>query len=198
MVPLVVSTPTSRRYTEVANNVQKEETVLSVQFVLLDCAPLKFSLVQHCNEWQGKFTQLLSLMASTRLKELHVFLQENALRLSQSPQSLVELGESLKLLETLQGDLQKIESQIPPIHEQFAILEKYEVTVDQAVHEMLEALNGEWVWFQQVVIDSDIMLKKNKDKFKSSLIFSAEEFKKKMQTTVQTFSSSVVDMQHQN
>ncbi|KAM9407837.1 LOW QUALITY PROTEIN: dynein axonemal heavy chain 2 [Salvelinus alpinus] len=178
------------RYTEVANNVQKEETVLSVQFVLLDCAPLKFSLVQHCNEWQGKFTQLLSLMASTRLKELHVFLQENALRLSQSPQSLVELGESLKLLETLQGDLQKIESQIPPIHEQFAILEKYEVTVDQAVHEMLEALNGEWVWFQQVVIDSDIMLKKNKDKFKSSLIFSAEEFKKKMQTTVQTFSSS--------
>uniref|UniRef100_A0A4W5S1A9 Uncharacterized protein n=1 Tax=Hucho hucho TaxID=62062 RepID=A0A4W5S1A9_9TELE len=178
------------RYTEVANNVQKEETVLSVQFVLLDCAPLKFSLVQHCNEWQGKFTQLLSLMASTRLKELHIFLQENALRLSQPPQSLVELGESLKLLETLQGDLQKIESQIPPIHEQFAILEKYEVTVDQAVHEMLEALNGEWVWFQQVVIDSDIMLKKHKDKFKSSLIFSAEEFKKKMQITVQTFSSS--------
>nr|XP_029501164.1 dynein heavy chain 2, axonemal-like [Oncorhynchus nerka] len=178
------------RYTEVANNVQKEETVLSVQFVLLDCAPLKFSLVQHCNEWQGKFTQLLSLMASTRLKELHVFLQENALRLSQPPQSLVELGESLKLLETLQGDLQKIESQIPPIHEQFAILEKYEVTVDQTVHEMLEALNGEWVWFQQVVIDSDIMLKKHKDKFKGSLIFSAEEFKKKMQITVQTFSSS--------
>ncbi|XP_045081518.1 dynein axonemal heavy chain 2 isoform X2 [Coregonus clupeaformis] len=178
------------RYTEVANNVQKEETVLSVQFVLLDCAPLKFSLVQHCNEWQGKFTQLLSLMASTRLKELHIFLQENALRLSKPPQSLVELGESLKLLETLQGDFQKMESQIPPIHEQFAILEKYEVTVDHAVHEMLEALNGEWVWFQQVVIDSDIMLKKQKDKFKSSLIFSAEEFKKKMQTTVQDFSSS--------
>lgn len=76
-LPSPLSSP---RYTEVANNVQKEETVLSVQFVLLDCAPLKFSLVQHCNEWQGKFTQLLSLMASTRLKELHVFLQENALR----------------------------------------------------------------------------------------------------------------------
>ncbi|XP_035375794.1 dynein heavy chain 2, axonemal [Electrophorus electricus] len=178
------------RYTEVANNVQKEETVLNVQFVLLDCAPLKFSLVQHCNEWQGKFTQLLSLMASTRLRELHCFLQDNAQRLSQSPQTLVELGESLKLLETLQGDVSKIESQIPPIHEQFAILEKYEVTVEQDIQEMLEALNGEWLWFQQVLIDSDIMLKKTKDKFKSSLIFSAEEFKKKMQTTLQDFSSA--------
>ncbi|XP_063042411.1 dynein axonemal heavy chain 2 [Engraulis encrasicolus] len=178
------------RYTEVANNVQKEETVLSVQFVLLDCAPLKFSLVQHCNEWQGKFTQLLSLMASTRLKELHAFLQENALRLSQPPQTLVELADSLKLLDTVQGDLSKTESQIPPIHEQFAILEKYEVTVEHSVQELLEALNGEWVWFQEVVIDSDIMLKKHKDKFKSSLIFSAEEFKKKMQTTVQDFNNT--------
>ncbi|XP_072544049.1 dynein axonemal heavy chain 2 [Salminus brasiliensis] len=178
------------RYSEVANNVQKEETVLSVQFVLLDCSPLKFSLVQHCNEWQGKFTQLLSLMASTRLKELHCFLQDNAHRLSQPPQTLVELVDSLKLLETLQGDLSKIESQIPPIHEQFAILEKYEVSVEREVQDLLEALNGEWLWFQQVVIDSDIMLKKHKDKFKSGLIFSAEEFKKKIQTTMQDFNST--------
>ncbi|XP_049338447.1 dynein axonemal heavy chain 2 [Astyanax mexicanus] len=178
------------RYSEVANNVQKEETVLSVQFVLLDCSPLKFSLVQHCNEWQGKFTQLLSLMASTRLKELHSFLQDNAHRLSQPPQTLVELVEGLKLLETLQGDLNKIESQIPPIHEQFAILEKYEVSVEREVQDLLEALNGEWQGFQQVVIDSDIMLKKHKDKFKSGLFFSAEEFKKKMQTTMQDFNST--------
>ncbi|XP_030635110.1 dynein heavy chain 2, axonemal [Chanos chanos] len=178
------------RYTEVANNVQKEETVLSVQFVLLDCSPLKFSLVQHCNEWQSKFTQLLSLMASTRLKELHNYLHENAARLSKPPQTLEELVESLKLLETLQADMSKTESQIPPIHEQFAILEKYEVAVDQSVQEMLEALNGEWVWFQQVVIDSKTMLKKHKDKFKSNLIFSAEEFKRKMQTTVQDFNNT--------
>ncbi|XP_056602033.1 dynein axonemal heavy chain 2 isoform X3 [Triplophysa dalaica] len=175
------------RYTEVANNVQKEETVLSLQCVLLDCSPLKFSLLQHCNEWQSKFTHLLSLMASAKLKELHNFLQENALRVSQPPQTLAELVESLKLLENLQADLSKIESQIPPIHEQFAILEKYEVTVDPAVLELLEALSGEWVWFQQVVIDSDIMLKKHKDTMKSGLILSSEEFKKKTQAALQSF-----------
>ncbi|XP_048885226.1 dynein axonemal heavy chain 2 [Brienomyrus brachyistius] len=178
------------RYTEVANNVQKEETVLSVQFVLMDCSLLKFSLLQHCNEWQAKFTQLLRQMACGRLRQLHAFLQDSTHRLSQPPQSLTELEESLKLLEILQGDLAKTESQILPIHEQFAILEKYEVTVDQDDQEMLEALNGQWVWFQQVLTDSDLMLKEHKERFKSGLIFSAEEFKKKMQAITQDFNSA--------
>uniref|UniRef100_A0A4W6ECP9 Dynein axonemal heavy chain 2 n=1 Tax=Lates calcarifer TaxID=8187 RepID=A0A4W6ECP9_LATCA len=178
------------RYTEKANSVQQEETVLNIRFVMLDCSPLKSSLVQHCSEWQTKLTQLLSHMASTRLKELHASLQANANRLRQPPQSLAELGESLKLLETLQGDLAKTEAQIPLIHEQFAILDKYEVPVEQAVQDMREMLNGEWVWFQQVLIDSDIMLQKHKEKFKNSLILSSEELKKKIQTTLQEFNST--------
>lgn len=56
--------------------------------------------------------------------------------------------------------------------------------------EMLEALNGQWVWFQQVLTDSDLMLKEHKERFKSGLIFSAEEFKKKMQAISQDFNSS--------
>ena len=57
---------------------QKEETVLNIQFVLLDCSHLKFSLVQHCNEWQNKFTTLLKEMAARRLLELHTYLRDNA------------------------------------------------------------------------------------------------------------------------
>lgn len=74
-------------YTEVANNVQKEETVLNIQFVLLDCSHLKFSLVQHCNEWQNKFTTLLKEMAARRLLELHTYLKENAEKYGQGCQA---------------------------------------------------------------------------------------------------------------
>lgn len=66
------------RYTEVANNVQTQETILNIQFVLLDCSPLKYSILSHCTEWQNKFTTLLSEIATSRLKELHEFLNENA------------------------------------------------------------------------------------------------------------------------
>lgn len=54
-------------------------------------------------------------------------------RLRQPPQTLAELGKSLKLLTTLKGDLAKTEAQIPLIHDQFAILDKYEVPVEQTV-----------------------------------------------------------------
>jgi len=36
-------------------------------------------------------------------------------------------------METLQHELPTMETQIPPIHEQFAILEKYEVPVQDDV-----------------------------------------------------------------
>lgn len=68
------------RYSEEANSVQQEETIINVQFVMLDCSLLKASLVQHYNEWQTKFTQLLSNMASMRLKELHTSLHDSANR----------------------------------------------------------------------------------------------------------------------
>ena len=43
---------------------------------------------------------------------------------------------------------------------------------------MLEALSNEWVSFQQCLIDNDSMLKKSKEKFKSGLLYSAEDLKK--------------------
>uniref|UniRef100_A0A672FP66 Dynein axonemal heavy chain 2 n=1 Tax=Salarias fasciatus TaxID=181472 RepID=A0A672FP66_SALFA len=175
------------RYTEEADSVQQEESVFTVRFVVLDCSPLKSSLVQHCNEWQTKLTQLLSHMASTRLQELHTSLQDSAKRLKQPPQTLLELSESLKLLESLQGSSAKTEAQIPLIHEQFAILGKYEVPVQHTVQEILEGLDEEWVWFQQVLIDSDIMLQKHKEKFKNGLVSSSEELKKKVESSLQEF-----------
>lgn len=66
------------RYTEIANNFQKEETVLNIDFVLLDNSPLKFALLSHCNEWQSKFTTLLREMGSQKLMELTNFLKDNA------------------------------------------------------------------------------------------------------------------------
>ena len=52
--------------------------MLNIEFVLLDCSPLKAALVQHCNEWQNKFTNLLLEMATSQLNDLHDYLSGNA------------------------------------------------------------------------------------------------------------------------
>lgn len=57
------------------------------------------------------------------------------------------------------------------------------------MQEMRDVLNEEWVWFQQVLIDSDITLQKQKEKFKNSLVLSYEELKKKVEATVEEFST---------
>ncbi|KAM8972622.1 dynein axonemal heavy chain 2 [Pelodytes ibericus] len=178
------------RYTELANNVQKQETVQNIQFVLLDCSHLKYSLVQHCHEWQNKFTGLLKSLATEKLMELHTYLKDNAERVLQPPQTLEQLAHSLELFDSLRGELSKIESQILPIHEQFTILEKYEVVMEESFMQTLSSLNGAWICFQQSLIDSEGMLKKYKEKFKNGLIHTAEEFKKKSHSLLDEFTSS--------
>ncbi|XP_070548828.1 dynein axonemal heavy chain 2-like [Ptychodera flava] len=129
-------------------------------------------------------------MASQKLTELHVFLKDNAERLSKPPQTLDELCDSLTLLEMLQNDLTKIEARFPPLHEQFAILEKYDVSIPEETQKMLDDLSNEWVSFQQCLIDSDAMLKKYKEKFKSGVIASVEEFKKNVHNLYEDFHSN--------
>ncbi|GCB75014.1 hypothetical protein scyTo_0020306, partial [Scyliorhinus torazame] len=177
------------RYTEVANNVQKEETVVQIQFVLLDCSPLKFSLVQHCNEWQNKFTTLLSEMAGHMLLDFCQFLENSRDKVTHIPLTLEQLTSGVQLLEQLQNELPKTEARITPIHEQFNILEKYEFQIEESVQQRLESMNGEWINFQQAIVESEVMLKKQKEKFRSGLIHSAEELKKKTHSCIEDFNS---------
>ena len=46
------------------------------------------------------------------------------------------------------------------------------------MQEQLQTLGPAWIAFQQCLIDCDTMLKNSKDKFKSGLLASSEEFKK--------------------
>lgn len=68
------------RYTERANDVQTKETILNIDFVLLDCAPLKYAIQGHCQEWQNQLTSLLKELAITELTSLCNYMKKNAER----------------------------------------------------------------------------------------------------------------------
>lgn len=53
--------------------------------------------------------------------------------------------------------------------------------------DLRENLNEEWVWFQEVVLDCDTMLKQEKEKFKNNLATSHQEFKVKIMHIVDDF-----------
>ena len=54
-------------------------------------------------------------------------------RLSEPPNSLDNLSDSLGLLEELQAKVPELEQQFEPLAAQFNVLEKYDVTVSEEV-----------------------------------------------------------------
>ncbi|KAJ3127608.1 Dynein heavy chain 2, axonemal, partial [Nowakowskiella sp. JEL0407] len=166
------------RYNEVANNTQKEETLTNVNFVRLDCSLLKHSLVAHCNQWQNKLTSLLNSNASTELSNLHEMFQKRTKQLRAPPPDLDQLADSLSLLSQLHNEIPNIELQFAPIHEQYQILEKYEVQIKPEEKLQLDTLQSSWVYFQQMLVESEKSLQDHKAKFKSELMNAVDEFTK--------------------
>ena len=57
------------------------------------------------------------------------------------------------------------------------------------MQEKLDELGNEWQTFANCLHDSDIMLKKHKDKFKAGLLHSAEEYKKSVALLLDEFNN---------
>ena len=66
--------------------------------------------------------------------------------------------------ETLNADQANIEAKFQPLSDQFQILEKHDVPVPDDIRLMHHNIPNEWTNFQQILIDSDAMLKKYKVK----------------------------------
>ena len=102
----------------------------TINFVLVDANSIKMSINRHCNEWQDKFTALLRNMATEKLRESTKFMHENAIAVTQAPENLNSLSDSIELYERLVATMTDTQKELPAIREQFAILEKYEVPVE--------------------------------------------------------------------
>lgn len=89
--------------------------------------------------------------------------------MTQTPQTLDELGEGLLLWEHLNTELPSIDAKISPLFDQFAILDKYEVSVSEDVRSTLMDLPNKFRDFQQTLVDADIMLKKHKVRWSVAL-----------------------------
>lgn len=68
------------RYTEVANNVQIQETVIAVHFLVINSVDLKAEIVSHCIEWQRRLCMLLYKITEQKVYEIHKYMKENAER----------------------------------------------------------------------------------------------------------------------
>ena len=175
------------RYNEVGNNAQKEENLTNVNFILLDCSPLKHSIVAHCSAWQGKLTTLLNQNAVFELNSLVEMLAKNSTQLQMMPKDVKELGELQNLLTEVQKNYSKTQSQLAPIKEMYSILETYEVAVKDEEKEKLKLLPKAFEEFQRAIGNAEIQLQEAKERFKGELLTSAEDYNKLAQSIKDEF-----------
>ncbi|ERL85346.1 hypothetical protein D910_02766 [Dendroctonus ponderosae] len=64
------------RYTELANNVQIQDTVSDVHFLQINCSDLKKAIIEHCVEWQNKMCLLLFNLTERKIDDIYEYMEK--------------------------------------------------------------------------------------------------------------------------
>ncbi|KAK0095864.1 hypothetical protein PV326_007167, partial [Microctonus aethiopoides] len=102
------------RYSEMANNVEMQETVTIVHFLDVNSDRLKAAIIEHCSIWQQKLTALLLHMTQVSMDRL----------ISKEPTDLISMQATLRLFERLRAEIPREEEEFPKIREQYQTLGK--------------------------------------------------------------------------
>ncbi|CAH8498261.1 unnamed protein product [Heterobilharzia americana] len=173
------------RYTEVTNKVLDAETMVTTRFLQLDFSLLKNAIAAHCKDWQLRLINLLLSMTTDSLNGVYTYMNDVKERILRPPQNLNELGDSIHLLEQILSEQNEIQAKFAPLEEQFAILDKCEVTYTEDVSSHRTNLSSDWVQFQSTLAAAEVMIKKSKEKFKFGLLSDTEDFKRAVSNLLQ-------------
>jgi dynein heavy chain len=178
------------KYKNLEREVLAEESLTAMSFIVVDCTSLKQETVNHCIEWQQMFTALLNELALKDLNHVIDAIDSTTEKLKMLPTNLQELSKSVNLLKQQVADLPEIRELFEPIQAKYALLQKYEVSIDPAELELLNTLQNKYEQFQQFLAATDIQMKTCKRNMKSDLEKAVASFETDIQTMAEKFESS--------
>ena len=73
---------TFSKFSELGNKAQQVDTICIVEFLMLDCSLLKFSILTHIDEINTRLQDLLMELATSKLQDLSKYMDNNAARYS--------------------------------------------------------------------------------------------------------------------
>ncbi|XP_034934334.1 dynein heavy chain 2, axonemal [Chelonus insularis] len=158
-----------KKYEEVANDVQNQESVMTVHFLDLNSDQLKTAIIEHCSQWQQKLTTLLFRMTQEMVEELYKYIEDNQKRITEVPKDLISMQTMLQLFERLQVEVLEKEEEFPRIREQYQTLEKYEVPLTLIFKRKVKELEKIWAKYLQALSNSNIMISESKEHFKNEV-----------------------------
>lgn len=93
------------------------------------------------------------------------------------PRNIPEMQQALNYYERLTNDVASKEKEFPKIADQFAVLAKYEVEIEDNILRKHKQLLQKWTQYLHTLTKAEEMLNKNKDMFKNGLLEKSEKIK---------------------
>jgi len=175
------------RYDELANNAEQKDNIVGVEFLLFDNQSLKFLIVEHCRIWREKLTSLLLDNAKNDMIVLCKELADITTKLGKVPETLDEMCNTIELLDGTNASLDATGERRVPINEQFDILAKHDVEIDEETIADLDGLPTEWDAFKEFLVGTAENLEVSRKQFKAELLQDTDALSKKVEATRREF-----------
>ena len=166
------------RYDEIANNTERHDSQVSIDFLQLDNSPIKFSITEHCSLWRTKFTSLLYEQALGEMSRLRASLADTTERLAQVPETLDQMCETIELMDKTKDEMDETAGRFKPISDMFDILIKHEVEVEEDHLAELDGMPAEWETFVAFLETRTEGLEESRRQFKAGLLKDTEDLTK--------------------
>ncbi|CAF2418248.1 unnamed protein product [Rotaria sp. Silwood2] len=156
------------RYTELANNINNQDTIVNIHMIQIDCTSFKVSLVQICHEWQQSLIRIVLIRLEKDLQMISTLIKNNTEKVNILPKTYAEIPIYQEFIDELKADVLRIEAKLPLINEEVALLLRYEIEIDPKVqqHRLLSRL---WDNYKTFLDESIASFKRVKEAFKIQL-----------------------------
>ncbi|XP_053977121.1 dynein axonemal heavy chain 2 [Hylaeus volcanicus] len=175
------------KYGLTANNVQMQETVMTVHFLDVNADRLKGTIIEECSIWQQKLMGLLLRQTENMTNHVYHYIAENSKKISREPTDLISMQYSMLLYERLTAEIPQEEEEFPKIQEQHQVLEKYEVPLTFDFRRKLNHIEPSWAAYLVLLANSENMLIGKKEEFKVILLQDALMYKDEVTALVGKF-----------
>ncbi|CAF0762898.1 unnamed protein product [Adineta steineri] len=157
------------RYTEVANNINNQETIVNIRMIQIDCTSFKVSLVQICHEWQQSLIRIVLVRLEKDLQMISTLIANNTEKINILPKTYDEIPIYQQFIDELKVDIPRIEAKLPLIDEEMTLLIRYEIEIQSKLLEQYHSLSRHWDNYKFLLDESITSFKRIKETFKSQL-----------------------------
>ncbi|XP_067233367.1 dynein axonemal heavy chain 5-like [Chanodichthys erythropterus] len=169
------------QYSEFETQIEKLPSTCTVCPILYETDSLKVSLIEECRTWKCAFGAALNQKASASMTEISSFVDGKRRQLQRPISDLDDVRETMAALQEVHEAEIKIDTEIGPVEESFALLNRYKLYYSDGNAEKIDGVVYAWKELNVMVKETHNKLVEIQPHMKGELVAGVEIYQKSVQ-----------------